>query len=236
MKHLLSTLLLSAAALTTNTVFAAAIVNSAGAMGAATTITFDTATSNTIAGVQANFGVTIHSLSAGANPFISNVGGPGIGSLPNNAFGNNRSGIFSDLSDSPVFALGAFRQFEIVLNTPVTGIGFSVQGWGNTTTSHTVEAFSALNASLGLFTFNSLGLVQNDSAGNGFFGILDPLGVQRLVITPGTPADFVAFDNLTVGAPVSSVPVPSTLALLAGALGLFGLGRFATRSNREELV
>jgi hypothetical protein len=51
------------------------------------------------------------------------------------------------------------------------------------------------------------------------------------VLTPGAPADFIAFDNLSFGAPIINVPLPSTLALLASALGLFGLGRMTERSN-----
>jgi len=199
------------------------IVNSVGVMGPITTLTFDSPADNSIAKL-AGLGVNITSLDASAHPFLSSAGGPGIGPRSDNALGNTRNGLLSDISAAPDLSGSALRAFDISFNNAVEAFGLSIQGWGVNASwqvTHHVSLFDESNALIADFSFAALGLTTDDNAPNGFFGILgNGAKIKHIQVTPGTELpDFVAFDNLTFR--VAAVPEPTTVLLfIVGLLSL----------------
>ena len=226
MRHL-HTIIGSAAALLAASSASAAIqiVNSAAAFGPSTAIGFDTATSDTIAEVAANFGVTIASADTSAHSFIAGPGFySGIGSLGSNAVGNSRNGLISDVSQAPDYSGSSFRAFDISFAQGVSHFGLTVQGFGHSAIPHTFELFDAGNASLGNYTFGAAGLVGNDNAPNGFAGFIsNGAAIARVRVTPSaTNQDFVAFDDFTFVSAPAGVPEPASWALMVAGFGLVG--------------
>lgn len=207
------------------------ITNNAGSLAGATVITFDSPASSTISGLPA-LGLTISSLDGTAAPFISNVGGTGLGTLGSNALGNNRVGHFVELSDSPAFDLGTIRTFKITLASPATSLGFSVIGWGGSGVDHSVQFFDQSDVSFAPYLLSAVGITANDNATNGFFAFTSVDGARTIgsvVFTPSnTGRDFIGFDNVTF----VTAPEPTSCAL--AMTGLFALGQVRRRLRRRR--
>jgi hypothetical protein len=203
------------------------VVNSAAAFGPSTAISFDTSSSDTIAEVATNFGVTIASADVTAHSFVTGPGSfSGIGFLASNAIGNSRNGLISDVSQAPNYSGSTFRAFDISFAEGVSHFGLTVQGFGHNAIPHSFELFDAADSSLGIYLFAAAGLVGNDNAPNGFAGFIsDGAAIKRVRVTPSAfNEDFVAFDDLTfVTAPAfGGVPEPASWALLVAGFGLVG--------------
>lgn len=204
---------------------AVTIVNNPALFGGTPQVlTFDTADSDTIAEVQANYGVNIHSLSADAHTFVTGPGNfSGIGPLPSNAVGSSFNGLISDISQGPNYSGSTLRSFDIDFSAAVSAFGLTIQGAGLGT--HRFELFDGASSSLGSYSFSEAGLIPFDGGANGFFGFeVTGAPVARVRITQSTVGeDFVAFDNFTfVTAPTGGVPEPSAWTLMIGGLGLAG--------------
>ena len=198
------------------------VTDQLGMLGPAALYNFDDANLDTLAELQAA-GVLIESADALAHPFISPVGGSGIGNLSSNALGNTRNGLLSYVGgDDPLYDQSSLRSFTVSFSAPVKSLGFEVFGWGGV--NHHLKVFDLHGAESGDFSFASLGLTINDNGSNGFFAINDAAGISKLQVVPdATQRDFVAFDNVRMGpALVSSVPEPETYALMLGGLALLG--------------
>lgn len=226
---------LAGALLISTPAFAAiTVVNSAGAMGGATTaITFDTVASASLPAVAANYGVTISSADPSASPFIAGPGSySGIGTLSSRALGNTRNGLISDISQAPNYSGSALRAFDIGFAAPVTAFGLTVQGWGHTLVTHSFSLYDAGDNLLGSYLFSATGLVAGDFSANGFAGFVSSgPAIARVRIAPDpVNLDFVAFDNLTfVAGPSGAVPEPSGWALLLVGFAALGVPLRAAR-------
>lgn len=197
-------------------------------------ITFDTADSDTIAEVQATYGVNLHSLDPAAHTFVTGPGNfSGIGPLSSNAVGSSFNGLISDISLAPNYSGSSLRSFDIDFSAAVSAFGLTIQGAGLGT--HRFELFDAASSSLGSYSFSDAGLIPFDGGANGFFGFeVTGAPVARVRITQSTVGeDFVAFDNFTfVTASTGGVPEPSAWALMIGGFGLAG----ATLRRRRALA
>ena len=199
------------------------VTNQAGMLGPSALYNFDDPSLDTLPELQAA-GVLIESADASAHPFISNVGGSGIGSLGSNALGNTRNGLLSYVGgDDPTYDQSSLRSFTVSFTSPVKSLGFEVFGWGGAVDHH-LKVFDLHGVESGDYSFASLGLTVNDNGSNGFFAINDAAGISKLQVVPNAiNRDFVAFDNVRMGPTlVSGVPEPESWALMFGGLLLLG--------------
>ncbi len=195
-------------------------------------ITFDTPDTDTIAEVQANQGVSIHSLAPQAHTFVTGPGFfSGIGGLASSALGSTFNGLISDISQAPNYSGSTLRSFDIDFITSVSAFGLTIQGAG--LGSHQLELFDGSSSSLGLYTFSSVGLTPFDGGPNGFFGFqVTGAPVARVrVIQSAVGEDFVAFDNLTFVDAAAAVPEPASWAMMI--LGFGGVGATLRRGKLQ---
>ena len=215
----------AAAALATSPVQAGVtIVNDSALFGGTLkVVTFDTPDSDTIAEVQTNYGVALHSLDPRAHTFVTPAGFfSGIGNLSSNAFGSTFNGLISDTSLAPDYSASTLRSFDIDFATSVSAFGMAIQGAG--LGAHKFELFDGSNASLGLYSFSDVGLATLDEGPNGFFGFrVTGAPVAKVRVTAAAVGqDFIAFDNLTFVTAGAAVPEPASWALMIAGFGGVG--------------
>jgi hypothetical protein len=104
-----------------------------------------------------------------------------------------------------------------------TDVGFSDKGLGYDTV--TFEAFDAGDTSLGSVTLDvGDGDFTGQTAEDRFFGVTNPAGISRIVLTSHFSTDW-EMDHLQYGAQTQVVPVPGALLLAAFGTALVGIRR-----------
>ncbi len=173
-----------------------------GATNTASTVTFPSLAATTVVAGAGGPGLV--------SADVTYTGSPNLTLLYNGDFGLSTHTL-QGAGENPV---------TLTFSTPMAFIGFDMQAFSGYPQTGTVTVYGPGSV-----------ILDSENVNGPFFGWADSGGITQVVIADVGANSFINLDNVTYG-PVSAVPEPAPVILIAAVLGLTSASRLLGRRRR----